>query len=264
MTAAVGGRSTRWRGPRPAQVTDDATTLESGRILAPLTQTVAEGLRELREPRLSVGAMRCLEAVEGGQLNPPPARLILTRSVAGERFALEILWDPEIAVAFEQLPGARAGELKPDPWIVDQLDQLVVQHALETSPAAAERMQELAEEHRAAQRQVGRSRARSADPIPEVAARLQGELAPFQWAAVRYALEARQCFLADEQGLGKTVEALATLEADDAYPGGRDLPRVAEAELGARGRQVAAAPHDHGRQRPRRESGPRRHHDPQL
>ena len=33
-----------------------------------------------------------------------------------------------------------------------------------------------------------------------------------------YALEARRAFLADEQGLGKTVEALATLEADDAYP----------------------------------------------
>jgi SNF2 family DNA or RNA helicase len=35
---------------------------------------------------------------------------------------------------------------------------------------------------------------------------------------VRYALDARRCFLADEQGLGKTVEALATLEADGAYP----------------------------------------------
>ena len=33
-----------------------------------------------------------------------------------------------------------------------------------------------------------------------------------------YVLDARRCFLADEQGLGKTVEALAALEADDAYP----------------------------------------------
>ena len=47
---------------------------------------------------------------------------------------------------------------------------------------------------------------------------LGGELAPFQWAGVRYALDARRCFLADEQGLGKTVEALATLEADGAFP----------------------------------------------
>jgi SWI/SNF-related matrix-associated actin-dependent regulator 1 of chromatin subfamily A len=36
--------------------------------------------------------------------------------------------------------------------------------------------------------------------------------------AVRYALEARRTFLSDEQGLGKTVEALAALEADEAFP----------------------------------------------
>ena len=35
---------------------------------------------------------------------------------------------------------------------------------------------------------------------------------------MRYVLRARRAFLADEQGLGKTVEALAALEADDAYP----------------------------------------------
>jgi SNF2 family DNA or RNA helicase len=35
---------------------------------------------------------------------------------------------------------------------------------------------------------------------------------------VRYALEQRRTFLADEQGLGKTVQALAALEADHAYP----------------------------------------------
>ena len=47
---------------------------------------------------------------------------------------------------------------------------------------------------------------------------LGGELHPFQRAGVRYALERRRTFIADEQGLGKTVQALATLEADDAFP----------------------------------------------
>ena len=41
---------------------------------------------------------------------------------------------------------------------------------------------------------------------------LGGELHPFQRAGVRYALERRRTFIADEQGLGKTVQALATLE----------------------------------------------------
>ena len=54
--------------------------------------------------------------------------------------------------------------------------------------------------------------------MPAVAAQLGGELQPFQWAGVRYVLDARRVFLSDEQGLGKTIEALATLEEDDAYP----------------------------------------------
>ena len=35
---------------------------------------------------------------------------------------------------------------------------------------------------------------------------------------MRYALARRRTFIADEQGLGKTVQALATIEADDAFP----------------------------------------------
>ena len=190
-----------------------------GRLLVPLTRAAAAALRELRDPRLNIGARRCLDAVEHGE-EPPPARLILARGVAGEHFALETLWDPEIAGAFEQLPGARAGELKLDPWIADQLDAFVAMHDVRVEPLAATALAELAAEQRAARQAVNRSRATAAEPLDEVAARLGGDsrLAPFQWAAVRYALRARGCFLADEQGLGKTVEALATLEADDAFP----------------------------------------------
>ncbi len=47
---------------------------------------------------------------------------------------------------------------------------------------------------------------------------LGGELKPFQRAGVRYLLAQRRTLLADEQGLGKTIEALATIEADSAYP----------------------------------------------
>jgi SNF2 family DNA or RNA helicase len=47
---------------------------------------------------------------------------------------------------------------------------------------------------------------------------LGGELMPFQRAGVAYALERRRVFLADEQGLGKTIQALATVQADLAYP----------------------------------------------
>ena len=203
-------------GTPPDELREGALELE-GRWLVPLTAQAAAAILQLRDPRLSLGARRCIEALECGE-QPPPARLILTRSVAGERLTLETFWDPDIQSAFEQLPGAAANELKLDAWIVDQLDAFIAMHGIEVSDHAAGALELLAAQHRAAQRAVAASRATTAAPLPEVAARLGGELAPFQWVAVHYALEARRTFLSDEQGLGKTVEALATLEADDAFP----------------------------------------------
>jgi SWI/SNF-related matrix-associated actin-dependent regulator 1 of chromatin subfamily A len=203
-------------GTPPEQLREGALELER-RWLVPLTPAAAAAIVELRDPRLSLGARRCIEALECGE-QPPPARMILTRGVAGERLTLETYWDPEIQYAFEQLPGAAANELKLDAWIVDQLDAFIAMHEVEVTPNAADALELMAAQYRAAQRAVAASRATTAEALPEVAARLGGELAPFQWVAVHYALEARRTFLADEQGLGKTVEALATLEADEAFP----------------------------------------------
>lgn len=47
---------------------------------------------------------------------------------------------------------------------------------------------------------------------------LGGELMPFQRAGVVYAIGKERCFIADEQGLGKTIEGLAVLQATNAYP----------------------------------------------
>jgi len=69
-----------------------------------------------------------------------------------------------------------------------------------------------------ARRGPGDHRGGSIVNVSSVAARLGGELAPFQWAGVRYVLDRRRAFLADEQGLGKTVQTLAALEADGAFP----------------------------------------------
>ena len=85
-------------------------------------------------------------------------------------------------------PAPRANELKLDAWIVDQLDAFIAMHDVGVDAAAASALAELAGEHRAARRAVAASRATTAEPLTEVAARLGGELAPFQWVAVRYAL----------------------------------------------------------------------------
>jgi SWI/SNF-related matrix-associated actin-dependent regulator 1 of chromatin subfamily A len=187
------------------------------RLRVPLTASAAAALRELRSARLSPGAARCLEMVEFGQV-PPPARLVLARGVGGDRLALEVLWDPDIGAAFERIPGATGNTVPVDPWLADRLDAFVAMHDVQVWGAAVQTLEELLAEHRRAAGAIRRSRADSAEPIAEAAAVLGGELAPFQWAGVRYALKARRTFLADEQGLGKTVEALASLESDQAYP----------------------------------------------
>ncbi|MDE3133312.1 MAG: hypothetical protein KGL15_04525, partial [Acidobacteriota bacterium] len=144
-------------GTPPEELRAGALELE-GRWLVPLTAANAAALVELRDPRLSLGARRCIEALECGE-QPPAARLIHTRSVAGERLTLETFWDPEIQAAFEQLPGAAANELKLDAWIVDQLDAFIALHGVEVTPPAAEALALMAAQHRAAQRAVASSRA---------------------------------------------------------------------------------------------------------
>ncbi len=203
-------------GSPPAALRDSIVEHE-GRKLVPMTRQTAGVLAEMAPGRLSLAAVRCLDYVELGE-TPPPARLVFGSGVSGERFKLEVLWDNDVAAAFERLPGAVRNELKLDPWIADQLDAFVALHEVEVTPAAAEPLAMLVAEHRAAAAVIAASRAKEAEPIDEIAGRLGGRLAPFQWAAVRYALRARRCFLSDEQGLGKTVEALAILESDVAFP----------------------------------------------
>jgi SWI/SNF-related matrix-associated actin-dependent regulator of chromatin subfamily A-like protein 1 len=205
-------------GPLPAGIAAVAERTDDGRTLAPLTPEVARAVRGEPSARLDPAAERVLQAIEHGE-PPPAAQLALRRGVEGAELRLEVGWDPAIGAAFEALPAAGGSRaLALDPWVVGQLNAFLADRDVEVTAAAAEALAELRAEDARAADAVARSRATAAEPLPETAARLGGELAPFQWAGVRYALDARATFIADEQGLGKTVEALATLEADDAFP----------------------------------------------
>jgi SWI/SNF-related matrix-associated actin-dependent regulator 1 of chromatin subfamily A len=204
-------------GPIPEELLPGSVQHE-GRLLVELTPAAAQVLRAQQSARLDAGADRCMEIVEHGG-TPAPARLAWFRGVEGEQLRLEVLWDPEVGLAFERLTASEGTRAVPlDPWAAEELDAFSARHDVEVTGRALEVLEQLRAEHRQAAGAVRRSRATASEPIAPAASALGGELAPFQWAAVDYALQARRAFLADEQGLGKTVEALAALEADGAYP----------------------------------------------
>jgi SWI/SNF-related matrix-associated actin-dependent regulator 1 of chromatin subfamily A len=204
-------------GPIPEELLPGSVQHE-GRLLVELTPAAAQVLRAQQSARLDAGADRCMEIVEHGG-TPAPARLAWFRGVEGEQLRLEVLWDPEVGLAFERLTASEGTRAVPlDPWAAEELDAFIARHDVEVTGRALEVLEQLRAEHRQAAGAVRRSRATASEPIEPAASALGGELAPFQWAAVDYALQARRAFLADEQGLGKTVEALAALEADGAYP----------------------------------------------
>ncbi len=98
---------------------------------------------------------------------------------------------------------------------MQELDRFLLEHEVWVESEALALLQEIREQHAHAAGLVALSAATDASlDVPG----LGGELKPFQRAGVSYLLSQRRAFLADEQGLGKTIEALATLEADGAYP----------------------------------------------
>jgi SWI/SNF-related matrix-associated actin-dependent regulator of chromatin subfamily A-like protein 1 len=213
-------------------------------VSAPGGATVAMTLEtwRLMEGRLrgwiSPGAKRCIAALREGR-PAPPAVLEVSALHEDPTFVLAPGHDPAQLDAFAALAGAAPGRsgnggrgyapgtpgehaampaIRADPFCVPELDEFLAGHETWIAPDALTLLQEVREEHAQAAGLVELSAATEAPLDDLVAPTLGGELKPFQRAGVRYLLRQRRAFLADEQGLGKTIEALATLEADGAYP----------------------------------------------
>jgi hypothetical protein len=183
---------------------------------------------------ISPGAKRCIAALREGR-PAPPAVLELSSLHDDPTFVLAPGHEPAQLDAFTALAGATPGDprrggghanggageharlpsIRADPFCIPELDRFLAAHETWIAPEALTLLQEVREEHAHAAGLVALSAATDA---PLDVPTLGGELKPFQRAGVRYLLAQRRAFLADEQGLGKTIEALATLEADAAYP----------------------------------------------
>ena len=189
-----------------------------GRLWLAFSRDTAEALLELRGARLDKRALRCAMKLQVDQA-PAPATLALVDSVGEARFTLDVNWDPDTIPDFLTLPACEphGRSLPLDPYLVEPLEHYLRTHGVEVAANAGDVLARLRVEHDEAIEHVRRSRAHDAAALA-TEDRLGGELRPFQRAGVAYVLQARRTFLADEQGLGKTVQALAALEEDDAYP----------------------------------------------
>jgi hypothetical protein len=187
---------------------------------------------------ISPGAKRCIAALREGR-PAPPAVLECSALHEDPTFVLAPGHDPAQLDAFTALAGAAPGKsshggrghalgapgehagmpaIRADPFCVPELDEFLAAHETWIAPEALTLLQEIREEHARAAGLVELSAATAAPLDGKLEPTLGGELKPFQRAGVRYLLSQRRAFLADEQGLGKTIEALATIEADNAYP----------------------------------------------
>jgi SWI/SNF-related matrix-associated actin-dependent regulator 1 of chromatin subfamily A len=202
-------------------------------VSAPGGATVALTLASWRlierlDAWISPAARRCIAALEDGR-PAPPAVLELSSIHADPTFVLAPGHDPILVSRFAALPGAvtprarrgvtrehaQLAGIRADPFCVPQLDAFLADGGIWIEPDALELLQEVREEHARAAGLVALS---SATEGHLHVTGLGGELKSFQRAGVSYLLERRRAFLADEQGLGKTIEALAAIEAAGAYP----------------------------------------------
>jgi SWI/SNF-related matrix-associated actin-dependent regulator of chromatin subfamily A-like protein 1 len=199
-----------------------------GGATVPLTLDSWRLIEEQLDGWMSGAARRCIAALTDGR-PAPPAVLELSNVHEDPTFVLAPGHDPSLLEAFAALRGAlarrprRAEEreharlpaIRADPFCVPELDRFLSSREVWVAPEALELLQEVRDQHARAAGLVALSGA--TDAQLDVCG-LGGELKPFQRAGVSYLLAQRRAFLADEQGLGKTIEALATLEADSAYP----------------------------------------------
>jgi SWI/SNF-related matrix-associated actin-dependent regulator 1 of chromatin subfamily A len=216
----------------PPDLRDRAVSAPGGATVA-LTLDSWQSIEPLRS-FTSAATRRCVAALKEGR-PAPPAVLELSAIHDDPTFVLAPGHDGEQLEAFGTLAGATTNRphgstrgaptrrsdhsqlpsIRADPFCVEELDRFLAERGIWIDPEALVVLQQIREQHAHAAGLVALSCATDAEL--DVTG-LGGELKPFQRAGVSYLLDQRRAFLADEQGLGKTIEALAALQADGAYP----------------------------------------------
>jgi SWI/SNF-related matrix-associated actin-dependent regulator 1 of chromatin subfamily A len=140
--------------------------------------------------------------------------------IDGEKFVIEFPYSADVVGEIKKIPGRKwAKDLPGKPWTApitfgtaENVISLVDRFGFSVDEEASARIRGLSD---LANLNLKESKApESFEEIPGIG----GTLRPFQIAGVNYARRVKRTFIADEQGLGKTVEALAVIQAEQAYP----------------------------------------------
>jgi len=202
-----------------------------GRLVWPFGAPVASRLVQLEGVQLDDVAAACVRTLRAGG-SPAPAELSLEIGEEGEpEVTLSTVWDPAPARDFRRLPEAHLTErggrfynrsastgvaVPADPALArDLAGFLELRPEVGIDESLRDVLDELVSDHDRASATVALSYAEDAELVELP---LGGELHPFQRAGVQYALQRRRTFIADEQGLGKTIQALAAIEAAEGFP----------------------------------------------
>jgi superfamily II DNA or RNA helicase len=220
-------------GTPPAQLVEHTEDDQDGSLLLPLDKASLKLLRRTDGLELDEAAERCARLIGADEV-PAGATLELATDDKGEQeFELHALWGVAVRERFAMLTEARVARRRPgefyvsadaevlavpaDPALAPEIAAFVraAGDGLALADDARSALEELVVEHARREETVTLSHASDAELDTSV---LGGVLRPFQRAGVAYALAQRRTFIADEQGLGKTVQALAALELDGAFP----------------------------------------------
>lgn len=147
------------------------------------------------------------------------SRRVTTDPEDPEEFTLVFPYDQAILHAVRSIPG-RLWDADGRCWRVPVSEQtsrqvfdLAESNGFDVSAAA---LTVMAENIERAEKLEQASRAEDGSGV--LKAKLGKQLRPFQVAGVEYALKTKRLFFADSMGLGKTPQALATVEEVQAYP----------------------------------------------
>ncbi len=177
--------------------------------------------RQLERGGIDLSGLPTIEKKEEPRLRPvhqkkdDPAKISFTPRGA---IKFQFPYDPEAVKEVREISGRRWNSVKlcwTAPQTMDNMDAAVAFAAKWKLEVTDEVKKAHGELHKGSEEALKLSKAKTADlDTPTVT----GELYGFQKAGVLYALGKRQVMIADEPGLGKTVQALVTVELANAYP----------------------------------------------